>query len=200
MGSNNFQAQYLQSPVVNNNGMLEAKNIGFYDTMPQFEEIYQSWDTAIKVSQDSDYSVGTTWGVFESKYYLIDFVCQKFEYSYLKNTVISMAKKWLPQMIIIEDKASGQSLIQDLKLANIHNIAPQKPKIDKITRFALVLPFFTLEQVLLPKNSPWSAQVSQQLTSFPYADHDDIVDSISQFLNYIKQKNATGKTYRIRDV
>jgi predicted phage terminase large subunit-like protein len=91
-------------------------------------------------------------------------------------------------------------LIQDLKLANIHNIAPQKPKIDKITRFALVLPFFTLEQVLLPKNSPWSAQVSQQLTRFPYADHDDIVDSISQFLNYIKQKNATGKTYRIRDV
>jgi hypothetical protein len=201
LGSANFKAQYLQNPEEANLGMLKTKEITFYDELPVFESIYQSWDTAIKVSHLSDYSVCTTWGVFQSKYYLIDFLCQKLEYSYLKENVIKLAKKWLPKTILIEDKASGQSLIQDLKLENINNIAPQKPRIDKITRFALVVPFFTLEQVMFPKKASWIHMILEQITTFPYAQNDDIVDSVSQFLNYMKQESiASAKQPRIRNI
>jgi predicted phage terminase large subunit-like protein len=200
IGSTNFKAQYLQEPEERFAGMLKLEEIKFYDQLPCFEEIYQSWDTAIKVNSESDYSVATTWGVFQNRYYLIDFICQKLEYSYLKKSVVDMAKKWLPKMILIEDKGSGQSLIQDLKLENIYNIAPQKPKLDKITRFALILHFFMLEQVLLPQKSAWSQQVIEQLTSFPFTKHDDIVDSVSQFLNYIKITNSSNKNPRLREL
>ncbi len=197
-GDANFKAQYWQDPDDINQGILKLAEIKFYDNMPLFEAIYQSWDTAIKISALSDYSVCTTWGVYQSRYYMIDFLCQKLEYSYLKDSVLGLAKKWLPDIILIEDKASGQSLIQDLKLEKVYNIIPQKPKVDKITRFALVIPFFTLEQVFLPSQSVWTNQVVQQITTFPYAKNDDIVDSISQFLNYIKATNNNCKNPRIR--
>ena len=200
IGSANFNAQYMQEPSVLHKGMLGKEELKFYDKLINFEEIYQSWDTAIKVNANSDYSVCTTWGVNQGKYYLIDLICQKLEYNHLKENVIQMKEKWQPKMILIEDKASGQSLIQDLKNCNIYNIAPQKPKLDKITRFAIVIPFFTLEQVLLPANLSWSSQVVEQITSFPHAKHDDIVDSISQFLTYIHTKNITNRTIRIRNI
>jgi predicted phage terminase large subunit-like protein len=196
IGVSNFLAQYLQQPEQNREGMLKVSEITFYDELPNFESMYQSWDTAIKISDTSDYSVCTTWGVFQSRYYLVDFLCQKLEYSYLKDSVLRLAQKYLPKMILIEDRASGQSLIQDLKILNIRNVAPQKPKLDKVTRFALVTSYFTLSQVLLPRKEPWTKNVIEQLTAFPYVKNDDIVDSVSQFLNYIKQENT--KPPRIR--
>jgi predicted phage terminase large subunit-like protein len=200
IGIANFKAQYLQDPEEQSRGMLKNEEIRYYDVLPIFESIYQSWDTAIKVNDTSDYSVCTTWGVFQSKYYLIDCLCQKLEYVHLKDAAIKLSQKWMPRVILIEDKASGQSLIQDLKMHNIHNIIPQRPKIDKLTRFALVVPFFTLEQVLLPQKASWVGSVIAQITAFPYASNDDIVDSISQFLNYIKQENYLSPNPRIRNI
>jgi len=114
--------------------------------------------------------------------------------------MIRLAKKWQPKMILIEDKASGQSLIQDLKLEKFYNILPKKPKTDKITRFATILPFFTLEQILLPKESSWVDEVIEQITSFPDTRHDDIVDSISQFFIYIKQQQLNSSVPRFRSI
>jgi len=200
MGIANFKAQYLQEPEKATCGMLKKSEIRFYDEMPKFEAIYQSWDTAIKVNHLSDYSVCTTWGVCQNKYYLIDLLSDKLEYSYLKDAMIRLAKKWQPKMILIEDKASGQSLIQDLKLEKFYNILPKKPKTDKITRFATILPFFTLEQILLPKESSWVDEVIEQITSFPDTRHDDIVDSISQFFIYIKQQQLNSSVPRFRSI
>jgi predicted phage terminase large subunit-like protein len=197
-GDTNFKAQYLQDPQDIHQGILKIKEIKFYDQLPPFEAIYQSWDTAIKISDSSDYSVCTTWGVYQSRYYMVDFLCQKLEYSYLKENVLRLATQWMPKIILIEDKASGQSLIQDLKVERLHNIIAQKPKAPKTTRFALVVPFFTLEQVFLPRQSSWTQEVIKQITTFPYAKNDDIVDSISQFLNYIRDVSNNCKNPRIR--
>lgn len=200
IGIANFKAQYLQEPEKATCGMLKKSEIKFYEDLPTFEAIYQSWDTAIKVNHSSDYSVCTTWGVYQNRYYLIDLLSDKLEYSYLKDAMIRLARKWQPKMILIEDKASGQSLIQDLKLANFHNILPKKPKTDKITRFASILPFFTLEQIFLPKESTWTSEIIQQITSFPDTTHDDIVDSISQFFIYIKQQQLSSFAPRLRSI
>ena len=200
MGQASFNAQYMQEPVELNIGMLAKKELRFYENLPIFSQIYQSWDTAIKVGENCDYSVCTTWGVYQGKYYLIDLLAQKLEYNYLKDNVIKMHHKWQPKLILIEDKASGQQLIQELKLAKIYNIVPQKPKIDKITRFALVLPFFTLEQVYLPKSASWLEQVINQLTDFPHTTHDDIVDSISQFLGYMQKIQLNENLIQVRSI
>lgn len=164
----------------------------------RFEYFMQSWDTAIKTSETSDYSVCTIWGVIQSCYYLIDMVRGRMAYPELKNSAQKLNNKYKPRAILIEDKASGQSLIQDLRSQGLCNIVAQKPKLDKITRFAAVVPLFQASRVIIPTSAPWLSLFINELTSFPACDHDDIVDSVSQFLGYMKGKNAEG--LRIRGI
>jgi predicted phage terminase large subunit-like protein len=152
----------------------------------EFDFIVQSWDTAIKVSSSNDYTVCTTWGVKENRYFLIDMLRSKFEYSELKRTIIEQAAKYRTNMVIIEDKASGQSIIQDLAIeTNIH-IKKYRPVKDKVTRFAATIPYFESGRILVPENAPWLNIFLQELMAFPNSQHDDIVDSLSQFIDVIK--------------
>ena len=151
IGSKTFAAQYMQNPL-KQHGLLPLENLRYYSDRPKkFESIIQSWDTAIKISDTADYSVCTTWGILNKQYYLLDMLRKKLSYPNLKITAEKLITKWDPKSVLIEDKNSGQSLIQDLQLKYLHNsIVPQKPKLDKVTRFASVTPLFNI--VLLPKN------------------------------------------------
>ncbi len=100
---------------------------------------------------------------------------------------------------MIEDKASGQSLIQDLKLDGYANIFPIKPKLDKVTRFASVTICFESGMVVLPEISAYKRALISELTNFPSSKNDDIVDSVSQFLNFIKKKKEK-KAARVRAI
>jgi predicted phage terminase large subunit-like protein len=199
IGRNNFAAQYLQMPVSKGFSLLTPDDLVYsYMQVERFEYFMQSWDTAIKTSETSDYSVCTIWGVIQSCYYLIDMVRSRMAYPELKNTAQKLNNKYKPRAILIEDKASGQSLIQDLRSQGLCNIVAQKPKLDKITRFAAVVPLFQASRVIIPTSAPWLSLFINELTSFPACDHDDIVDSVSQFLGYMKGKNAEG--LRIRGI
>ncbi|MCC2646584.1 MAG: putative phage terminase protein, partial [Rickettsiaceae bacterium] len=186
LGSHNFAAQYLQEPVSNASSLIKAEDITFYTQLEEFDFIVQSWDTAIKVASSNDYTVCTTWGVKENRYFLIDMLRSKFEYSELKRTIIEQAAKYRTNMVIIEDKASGQSIIQDLAIeTNIH-IKKYRPVKDKITRFAATIPYFESGRILIPENAPWLNVFMQEIMAFPNSQHDDIVDSLSQFIDVIK--------------
>lgn len=199
VGRHNFAAQYLQAPVDKTFSLLTPDDI-VYSCMnsERFEYYIQSWDTAIKTSETSDYSVCTVWGVAGSVYYLVDMVRSRMAYPELKSTAQRLNSKYKPRMILIEDKASGQSLIQDLRSEGVGNIAPQKPKLDKITRFASVVPIFQASRVVVPTYAAWLNQFVSEVTEFPGGKYDDIVDSVSQFLGYMKERKAEG--IRIRGV
>jgi predicted phage terminase large subunit-like protein len=196
IGIENFSAQYLQKPINNNSSIIAFKDLKFYNESPVYNFTIQSWDTAIKVDKNSDYSVCTTWGVQDNRYFLLHVFRDKLTYSELKKEVLKLAERYKSQSILIEDKASGQSLIQDLKIeTNLHVIAV-RPKLDKITRFSSCTPYFYQGRVLLPENK--YAYMLEELTTFPHSRNDDIIDSISQFLNYMKTYNS--KMVRIRSV
>lgn len=198
IGIHNFAAQYLQEPISSNCAMLAKEDISYYETLPeQFNYLIQSWDTAIKVSENADYSVCTCWGVLDKKYYLISLFRQKLTYPELKNKVDKLAKRYNPKSILIEDKASGQQLIQDLRLDGFANIIAIKPKLDKITRFASIVSLFQAGSVQLPKQAAFNSVLLHELLSFPNCKNDDIIDSISQFLNFIKDHKGK-KPARIR--
>ena len=85
----------------------------FYEPGEQparFSRIVQSWDTANKATELSDYSVCTTWGVMYKKYYLLHVFRQRLNYPVLKRTVIDHAQYHKANTILIEDKASGTQL------------------------------------------------------------------------------------------
>lgn len=205
IGNAAFAAQYMQEPVESGYSLLKIDDINFYDVVREnFDYFIQSWDTAIKISEDADYSVCTCWGIVDnsalggySQYYLVSMIRHKFSYPGLKIELQKQATKYHPRFILIEDKASGQQLIQDLKLEGFSNIVAIKPKLDKITRFAASVPLFQSGQVLIPKRSSFKLILIREITSFPNSKNDDIVDSISQFLNFVKGLTAK-VTARIR--
>jgi predicted phage terminase large subunit-like protein len=198
IGSNNYQAQYLQQPIANSISLLQSQDISFYTTLPlKFDYFIHSWDTAIQVSEDADYSVGICFGVIDKIYYLITMDRARYAYPHLKIQVEKLANSYNPKHILIEDKASGQQLIQDLRFENHSNIIGIKPKLDKITRFAAIISLFQSGRLLLPQNSPFKNSVIEEITTFPHSKNDDIVDAISQFLNFIKEFTGP-KDIRIR--
>jgi hypothetical protein len=110
LGQYNFAGQYQQASAPLGGGLVKAdwfKSYGTPDLPATFELIFQSWDTANKATELSDFSVCTTWGMKDHKLYLLDVLREKLEYPDLKRKVASRSAQFHPSNILIEDKASG---------------------------------------------------------------------------------------------
>ena len=167
LGEYAFSAQYQQNPTNINNGYIKRSWIQRYSKKPNFNFIYQSWDTAIKTGINNDYSICISWGVTNNAYYLIDVFKRKLNYPDLKNIIVEKHAEFNPNGVIIEDKASGQQLIQDLKQISQIPIVKFLPKNSKFIRFISVLSIFESEKIYLPKNSTWLSEFEAEILSFP---------------------------------
>lgn len=189
-----FYSQYQQNPIAGGNAIFKREWFKYYDQLPECSQIIQSWDTAFKKGADNDYSVCSTWGIiktqFGDNYYLIDLWRGKVEYPQLKSKFVELQNKYNPMSILVEDKASGQSLLQDLKQAGNRRLKPVKVDSDKETRAHAVTALFEGGSVFFPKNSNFMDPVIDELLQFPNGDHDDSVDSITQYLNHANKPKA----------
>ena len=164
----------------------------------------QSWDTAFKKNQENDYSVCTTWLVTQNGYYLLDMWKDRVEFPELKRKVVELSEKHNSNEILIEDKASGQSLIQELQRDTRLPIKPIKVEQDKIARVHAVTPLIEAGRVYLPKEkhppdrrTSWIKDFTDECEDFPNGEYDDVVDSLSQFLLNVKgTSNADYKGIR----
>lgn len=184
IGIYNFEAQYQQNPLQKNNNYINVEKIAHYDELPKQDfEIWQSWDTANSDGKNNDYSVCSTWLMHEKKFYLINILRRKLQYQTLKNTVIEHFQQWNVSKILIENKASGQQIIQELsKQLPIITINPSK--INKIGRFMRIIHLFENDKIFFPQKAKWLDNFMQELIDFPHSKHDDQIDSLTQFLNY----------------
>ena len=152
-----------------------------------FDLIAQSWDSANKSTELSDFSVCTTWGIKGSKIYLLDVLKSRMAYPELKRAVRAHAEAYKATVVLIEDRASGTQLIQELIAEGVHGITRYSPAGDKQMR--LYAQTATIENgfVYLPREAPWLADYLHELTTFPNSKYDDQVDSTSQALDWIKR-------------
>ena len=111
----------------------------------------------------------------------------RVDFPTLKYQVRSQADQWTRHGILLEDAASGQSLIQELSLATPYPILAVKVDRDKRARAEAVTPMFEAGRVFLPADVPWFNDFVDELASFPNGAHDDMVDSTSQALNYLRE-------------
>lgn len=197
LGNFTFTAQYLQNPLPLENGIIKRDWFRYYTAPPQqFLRIVQSWDTAIKSGLDNDYSACTTWGETLNAYYLLDVYRERLEFPTLKKMIINMAEKWRPNSVLIEDKASGGSLIQDIRACSKFPVIAIKPKFDKTARLVSISSLLESGRVMFPFTSSWMADFEQELLTFPNSVHDDMVDSFTQYL--IWQINRFSQVPNIR--
>jgi predicted phage terminase large subunit-like protein len=188
LGEYHYAAQYLQQPVPLGGGFVKLLWLQRYDAYTQprtFDQIVQSWDTANKVSDLSDFSVCTTWGIQGKKVYLLHVLRKRMEYPDLKRAVHAQAITWKATVILIEDKASGTQLIQELRQENLHQAKGIKPVGDKVMRMHAQTAMIENGIVCFPEEAPWLPTYIQELTTFPKGKHDDQVDSTSQALAWI---------------
>lgn len=159
----------------------------------------QSWDTAFKKNQENDYSVCTTWLVGVNAYYLIDVWKGRVEFPELKKKVVELYELHKVNEILIEDKASGQSLLQELQRNTKLPIKPIKVEQDKIARVNAVTPLIEAGRIVLPVNKHWLKSFTDECEEFPNGEFDDAVDSMSQFLLNEKGK-PTGDYKSIKHI
>jgi predicted phage terminase large subunit-like protein len=204
VGTREWNAQYQQRPTPAEGGMVDLAWFGRYawsewldwfndpqNKRPPFgiKRFVQSWDTAFKEKEINDPSAGTVWGVAKHGVYLVGLINRRMAFPDLRRAVIDLHGKYSKRLrsaipVLVEDKASGQSLIQDLKRDTSLPIIKIKPDASKIIRFDEVTPLVEAGKVYLPEQSPWLVTVETQLERFPHDKHDDIVDSCSQFLRW----------------
>jgi predicted phage terminase large subunit-like protein len=198
LGSFNFHAQYQQRPVPLEGEIIKWDWFQYFDARPvrvPNDRIVQSWDTASKANELNDYSVCTSWLVQGNRYYLFDVLREKLDYPDLKRRVMAHAARHDANSVLIEDKGSGISLLQDIRQENtsgMPNPISVLPEGDKITRMSSQSAKIEARQVYLPKEAPWLGDLQTELLQFPHGRHDDQVDSISQFLNWIERRTGTG--------
>lgn len=190
LGAYAFAAQYLQSPVPPEGTMIQPHWLLRYQTPPQGRTIH-SWDTAIKTGAANDYSVGTVWVCAEGNYYLMHLVRRRMDYPDLRRAVLELAAAMPPDAILIEDKASGQGLIQELRRDTALPVIPIQPEGDKVVRAARASALMESGRVFFPAEAPWLAVLERELFSFPATTHDDQVDSLSQFLLWAHRHAST---------
>jgi predicted phage terminase large subunit-like protein len=158
----------------------------------RFSYTLQSWDTAHKTGELNDYSVCTTWGLYDGNFYLLDVFRKRLNYPDLKRAIVEQWKLHNPTRVLIEDKSSGISLIQELRAEGIFGVEAYKPVpgSNKHMRLDAQSIKFESGKVLLPSDAPWLEEYELELTGFPGAKYDDQVDSTTQALEYLGTKGS----------
>jgi predicted phage terminase large subunit-like protein len=188
IGEYNFAGQYQQSPAPLGGGLVKAEWLKRYDKeRPEdFKRIVQSWDTANKATELSDFSVCTTWGVRGKDLYLLGLLRQRLEYPALKRAAREQSLYDATE-VLIEDKASGTQLIQELIADGCHGVTLYQPDCDKVMRLHAQTAMIENGFVHIPESAPWLVEYLHEMTVFPNGKHDDQVDSTAQFLDWFKK-------------
>ena len=192
-----WNAQWQQNPTSEEGAIIKKEwwNRWEEDEVPKLEYIIQSYDTAFSKRETADYSAITTWGVFYPKQdgpahlILLDAKKGRWDFPELKAQALKQYKFWEPETVIIEAKASGTPLTQELRQMGIPvvNFTPSKGN-DKLTRVHAVSPLFESGMIWAP-DERWADEVIEECAAFPNGAHDDLVDSTTQALMRYRQGN-----------
>jgi predicted phage terminase large subunit-like protein len=192
-----WNAQWQQNPTSEEGAIIKKEwwNRWEEDEVPHLEYIIQSYDTAFSKQETADYSAITTWGVFYPKQegaahlILLDAKKGRWDFPELKAEAFDQYKFWEPETVIVEAKASGLPLTQELRQIGIPvvNFTPSKGN-DKLTRVHSVSPLFESGMIWAP-DERWADEVIDECAAFPNGEYDDLVDSTTQALMRYRQGN-----------
>ena len=191
-----WNAQYMQQPTSENSAIIGRKlwRIWESDEPPTCEYIIQSWDTAFETKNNSDYSACTTWGIFYNEeendtpqLILLDAFKDRMAFPELKTIALKHYKEWDPDAFIVEKKAAGAPLIQELRALGIpvQEFSPSRGN-DKMVRVNAVADLFSSGKVWAP-DTRWAREVIEEIAAFPVGEHDDYVDTTTQALLRFRQ-------------
>ena len=205
-----WNSLYQGEPADEEGGTLKRDDVQRYKHLPKDEvddagnitkavikRVTLSIDAAEKATERSDYTAATVWAeTMEKKHYLVHASRIKKEFTEIVLWIEEMARmKYCGHkvsQILVEDRGAGTQYIQVRQTSP--GAAPVIPintkQQSKAFRFDGVTPMFPTGQVLLPESgNDWIADVEAELFAFPAGRNDDFVDTVSQYLTYVRENN-----------
>jgi predicted phage terminase large subunit-like protein len=195
-----WNAMYQQRPTSDEGAILKREwwRTWERDQLPAIEYIIQSYDTAYSKKETADFSVITTWGVFYPtedsgpNIILMDMRKGRWDFPDLKRVAKDQYAYWQPDNVLIEAKATGVTLQQELRRMGIpvtmYTPGGRRAGQDKVSRANAVAPMFESGMVWAP-DTQWAQEVIEECASFPNGDNDDLVDSTTQALMRFRAGN-----------
>jgi predicted phage terminase large subunit-like protein len=190
-----WAAQYMQEPTSEEGALVKREwwRIWPDNRPPPCEFILQSWDTAHETKTSSDPSGVQTWGIFynekeeQDQLILLDMWKGRKEFPELKKFALEYYREWKPDGVIIEKKAAGAPLIQEMRRIGVpvQEYSPSRGA-DKRVRINSVADIFASGMVWCP-DTRWAREVMDEIAEFPNAEHDEMVDCASMALMRFRQ-------------
>lgn len=208
-----ISGQLQQQPSPEGGGILKTEHVQLWPahkTLPPFQYIVLSYDTAFTEKTTGDPTGCLVGGVFEyagkQNLMILDVWTEHLAYPDLKERVMddwkslyggskdnALDKGRRPDIILVEAKASGQSLLQDLRQSNIPARAYNPGRSDKVQRAHIMAPILESDciWVLESKKNPrepisWVRPMLENWAKFPVVAHDELTDCATQMVIFLK--------------
>jgi predicted phage terminase large subunit-like protein len=196
-----FASLYQQTPYVQGGNLIHDDWWRYYE--PNDPNAYVctavAVDSAHKLKSHNDPSVALVGGLTrDGDIHLLDILRARLEFPELKQRLIQLNTKYRSRQLrgfYIEDRASGQSLIQELKRESGVPVIPYKVTHDKIARVSAILPHLEAGRVFLPNYSPWTTDFKRECAEFPSSKHDDQVDALAILIDVLSKMHVTPETW-----
>ena len=200
LSAQKWNAMYQQQPTNDEGAILKREwwQIWEQDYTPKLDYVIQSYDTAYSKKETADYSVITTWGVFYPDQdsgpalILLNVTRGRWDFPELKRVAKDEYDYWKPDNVLIEAKATGITLQQELRRMGIpvtmYSPGGRRAGQDKVARANSVAPMLEAGMVWAP-DTDWAMELIEECAAFPNGDNDDMVDSTTQALMRFRAGN-----------
>jgi len=227
LGSYRAAGQLQQRPTAAEGAILKRAYWSYFDPslladenlkrLPRFLSIALSWDTAFKDKTTSDFVAGGLWGIAGADRYLLRVVNERLSLAETKARIKEhrswALERWpdLPVVTVIEKSANGVEIIEQLK-REIPGVKNWVAATDKTTRAWAAQPDLESGNVFLPgypapegsgydeSRTPASTQeLVEQAARFPFGEHDDMVDMVTQLVNWARVSAPQAASFAMAD-
>lgn len=194
-----WNAQYMQNPTAEEAAIIKREWWRPWkgEKPPKCEYVIMTLDAAAERHNRADYTALLTFGVFtdehvtngESHLILLNAINTRVEFPELKDLALREYKDWEPDAFIVEKKSAGTQLYQELRRIGIpvQEYNPSRTTGDKVARLNAIADILRSGMVWYPENRRWAEEVIEQVVTFPFGSHDDMVDCVSMALSRFRQ-------------
>ena len=196
-----WMAQYQQSPTSEEGAIIRREWWRDWreSNPPACDFIVQSWDTAFSEKSVSNRSACITWGLFHYRTHgdnprtvtgimLLDAWAGRMNFPELKQQAYKLYMQWAPDSLVVEGRATGKPLVQELWKMGIPVSDPTPARgADKVTRTNAVADLFSTGTIWAPLGRRWVEEVREEMAAFPHGQYDDLHDAAVQGLTRFRQ-------------
>lgn len=192
-----WQAQYMQEPTAEEGALIKREDWRIWPAdkpPPPVDFVLQVWDTAHETKKKNDYSACQTWGIWfneeteRNEIIILNGFHRRMEFPELKRKAKDEYEYWEPEELIIEKKAAGAPLIQELRTMDIAvtAISPSRgtrmQSNDKYARVNAISAVFRDGCVWAP-DTRWAREIIELCAAFPNGEFDDPVDCVEMAIS-----------------